>query len=59
MNLWLRVLHLLITSFFRPKLDPVRDVSRLKFRVWLHDLDMSLHMNNGRYWSLIWGAATS
>jgi acyl-CoA thioesterase FadM len=53
MNLWLRVLHLLITSFFRPKLDPVRDVSRLKFRVWLHDLDMSLHMNNGRYWSLM------
>jgi acyl-CoA thioesterase FadM len=53
MNLWLRVLHLIITSFFQPKLDPVRDVSRLSFRVWPHDLDTSLHMNNGRYWTLM------
>jgi acyl-CoA thioesterase FadM len=53
MNLWLRVLHLIIASFFRQKLDPVRDVSRLSFRVWPHDLDTSLHMNNGRYWTLM------
>jgi acyl-CoA thioesterase FadM len=53
MNLWLRVLHLIIMSFFRPKLDPVQDVSRLTFRVWPHDLDTSLHMNNGRYWTLM------
>jgi acyl-CoA thioesterase FadM len=53
MNLWLRVLHLIIASFFRAKLDPVRDVSRLSFRVWPHDLDTSLHMNNGRYWTLM------
>ncbi|MBZ6078618.1 acyl-CoA thioesterase [Microvirga puerhi] len=53
MNLWLRVLHLIIASFFRPKLDPAHDVSRLTFRVWPHDLDTSLHMNNGRYWTLM------
>jgi acyl-CoA thioesterase FadM len=53
MNLWLRVLHLIIASFFRPKINPIRDVSRLKFRVWPHDLDASLHMNNGRYWTLM------
>ncbi|MGO4704877.1 acyl-CoA thioesterase [Microvirga sp. 2MCAF38] len=53
MNLWLRVLHLLIASLFRPKLDPVNEVSRLDFRVWPHDLDTSFHMNNGRYWSLM------
>jgi acyl-CoA thioesterase FadM len=53
MNLWLRVLHLIIASFFRPKINPVRDVSRLEFRVWPHDLDASLHMNNGRYWTLM------
>ncbi|MBJ6124536.1 acyl-CoA thioesterase [Microvirga splendida] len=53
MNLWLRVLHLIIASFVRPKLNPVRDVSRLTFRVWPHDLDTSLHMNNGRYWTLM------
>jgi hypothetical protein len=41
MNLWLRVLGLILSSFFRPRLDPVRDVSRLSFRVWPHDLDMS------------------
>jgi hypothetical protein len=34
-------------------------VSRLAFRVWPHDLDTSLHMNNGRYWTIHWisGAA--
>ncbi|PVE24849.1 thioesterase [Microvirga sp. KLBC 81] len=53
MNLWLRVLHLVIASFFRAKLHPVKDVSRLTFRVWPHDLDTSLHMNNGRYWTLM------
>lgn len=53
MNLWLRVLHLILASVFRPRLDPVRDVSRLSFRVWPHDLDTSLHLNNGRYWTLM------
>lgn len=53
MNLWVRVLYLIVASFFRPKLDPVHDTSRLSFRVWPHDLDTSLHMNNGRYWTLM------
>src|SRR4051812_47251457 len=53
MNLWLRLLHLIVSSFFRPRLDPTIDMSRLSFRVWPHDLDTSLHMNNGRYWSLM------
>jgi len=42
MNLWLRVLHLILASFFREKLDPVKNVSRLSFRVWPHDLDISV-----------------
>ncbi len=53
MNLWLRVLHLVVASFFRARLNPAEDVSRLAFRVWPHDLDTSLHMNNGRYWTLM------
>ncbi len=53
MNLWLRLLHLIYVSFFRPKLDPTRDTSCLEFRVWPHDLDISMHMNNGRYWNLM------
>ncbi|HEY8384080.1 MAG TPA: thioesterase family protein [Microvirga sp.] len=52
MNLWLRLLHLFLTAFRRPKLQAL-DVSRLSFRVWPHDLDTSLHMNNGRYWTLM------
>lgn len=53
MNLWLRILHLVLASVFRPRIDPVGDVSRVRFRVWPHDLDTSLHMNNGRYWTLM------
>jgi len=53
MNLWLRLLGVILASLWRPRFDPVRDVSRLTFRVWLHDLDTSLHMNNGRYWTLM------
>jgi acyl-CoA thioesterase FadM len=52
-NLWLRLLHLVVASFFRPRLDPAREVSHLAFRVWPHDLDTSLHMNNGRYWTIM------
>ena len=29
------------------------DVRASPFRVWPHDLDTSLHMNNGRYWTLM------
>jgi acyl-CoA thioesterase FadM len=53
MNLWLRLLWLLLTTPLRPKLTPLGDASLLAFRVWPHDLDTSLHMNNGRYWSLM------
>src|SRR5919112_4463179 len=53
MNLWLRVLGLIVSTFFRARLNPVSDVSRLSFRVWPHDLDTSLHLNNGRYWTLM------
>jgi acyl-CoA thioesterase FadM len=53
MNLWLRLLWLLLTTPFRPQLQPLADASLLDFRVWPHDLDTSAHMNNGRYWSLM------
>lgn len=53
MNLWFRLLLLLLTSPFRPRLTPPGEASVLAFRVWPHDLDTSLHMNNGRYWSLM------
>ncbi len=53
MNLWLRLLHLILAAMVRPRLDPATDASRLAFRVWPHDLDPSLHMNNGRYWTIM------
>ncbi len=53
MNLWLRLLWLLATARFRGPLAPPFAVSELPFRVMPHDLDTSLHMNNGRYWTLM------
>ena len=53
MTLWLRLLWLLVTAPFRPRLRAPFEISELAFRVWPHDLDTSLHMNNGRYWSLM------
>jgi hypothetical protein len=59
-NLWLRLIGLIVASFFRPRLDPAREVSRLSFRIWPHDLDLSLHMNTGATGpSWISGAPTS
>ncbi|GJD93202.1 thioesterase family protein [Methylobacterium iners] len=53
MNLWLRLLWLVASAFWRPRLAVPFVVSRLRFRVWPHDLDTSLHMNNGRYWTIM------
>ncbi|MGL5445994.1 MAG: thioesterase family protein [Rhabdaerophilum sp.] len=49
MNLWLRVLWLLITTLFRARIPAPFGVSVLRFRVWPHDIDTNLHLNNGRY----------
>lgn len=53
MNLWLRLIWLVLTVRLRGRLEAPLGVSRLRFRVWPHDLDTSLHMNNGRYWTLM------
>ena len=53
MNLWLRLLFYLMTAWRRPKLALPDGVSRLTFRVWPHDLDTSVHLNNGRYLTLM------
>lgn len=49
MNLWLRLIWLLLSAPFRPRLTLPEDVSSLALRVLPNDLDLSLHMNNGRY----------
>ena len=53
MNLWLRLLWLLATGRRRGALAAPFATSELSFRVWPHDLDVSMHMNNGRYWTLM------
>jgi len=53
MNLWIRLLWLLFTARSRGLLSLPRDASMLTFRVWPHDLDLSLHLNNGRYLTLM------
>lgn len=53
MNLWFRLIWYLATAWRRPKLEGGGAVSTLRFRVWPTDLDLSLHMNNGRYLTLM------
>ena len=47
------MLWLLLTARRRGRLRIPREASLLTFRVWLHDLDLALHMNNGRYLTLM------
>lgn len=53
MNLWLRLIWVLVTGRWRGYLALPDGVSVLDFRVWPHDLDLSVHMNNGRYLTLM------
>lgn len=52
MNLWFRLLKVLVCAFFGPRLT-LTDVSMLRFRVWPNDLDINVHMNNARYLALM------
>ncbi|MCG6933116.1 MAG: thioesterase family protein [Gallionella sp.] len=49
MNLIFRMLYVFVLSKFREPLGTGRSVSRLSLRVLPNDLDINLHMNNGRY----------
>lgn len=52
MVLFFRTLWKLLTLRFRPPLDAL-GTSVLHFRVWPNDLDVNIHMNNGRFLSLM------
>lgn len=49
MNLILRMLYIFLASFFKPRLPIVKPKNFLTLRVLPNDLDINLHMNNGRY----------
>lgn len=53
MNLWFRMIWLFLTASWRGSLTLPEAVSVLNLRVWPTDLDISLHMNNGRYLTLM------
>ncbi|MFN3868842.1 MAG: thioesterase family protein [Hyphomicrobiaceae bacterium] len=53
MNLWLRLFWYLLTARWRPAIALPDGVSRLTFRVLPTDLDTSLHLNNGRYLTMM------
>jgi len=52
MNLIFRLIRVLFASFRRRPLELFEE-SVVHFRVWPNDLDFNLHMNNGRYLTLM------
>lgn len=53
MNLWFRLIWYALTAWRRPALTDPAVAAVLNFRVTPLDLDLSLHMNNGRYLTLM------
>lgn len=53
MNLYLRLIRVLLAARFGSRLNLVSDMSTIEFRVLPNDLDMNLHMNNGRYFTIM------
>jgi len=49
MNLIFRMLWVIIRSFFMKRIEMDHVTSTLSLRVLLNDIDINLHMNNGRY----------
>jgi acyl-CoA thioesterase FadM len=52
MNLWFRLLYQLLCLPLRSRLG-LWQPSNLRLRCWPSDLDINLHMNNGRFLSLM------
>ncbi|MFZ5876302.1 MAG: thioesterase family protein [Nitrospirota bacterium] len=52
MNLFVRMIRVLVAAVFGARLAPL-DESAVRFRVWPNDLDINLHMNNGRYLTIM------
>jgi acyl-CoA thioesterase FadM len=53
MNLWFRLIWYVLNLWRRPSLELPAQSSKLTLRVWPTDLDVSLHMNNGRYLTIM------
>ena len=53
MNLYFRVLWVIILSYFKPKITSALETSVLRLKVLPNDLDFNMHMNNGRYLTIM------
>ena len=53
MNLFFRMLFVFIASFFKPRISSMLDETTLRLRVLPNDLDINMHMNNGRYFTIM------
>lgn len=53
MNLYIRFFFHLIAAFFRGRVHNVLETTTLRFRVLPNDLDLNMHMNNGRYLTIM------
>ena len=52
MNLFLRLIYVLVVSAFRPRLPAGQATGELTLLTLPNDLDIKLHVNNGRYLTL-------
>lgn len=52
MNLFFRMLYVLLASAFRPRLPAGHATSEMTLMTFPNDLDINLHVNNGRYLTL-------
>lgn len=53
MNLYIRVLIVFLRSCFSVRIPDILSPTRLRLRVLPNDLDFNMHMNNGRYLSVM------
>jgi acyl-CoA thioesterase FadM len=53
MNLYFRLLKLILSRWLFPKPLELLDTSVIDGRVWPTDLDNNIHMNNGRYLTIM------
>ena len=53
MNLIFRMIWVFIASFFKPRISSMLDETTLRLRVMPNDLDINMHMNNGRYFTIM------
>ncbi|HEY0901904.1 MAG TPA: thioesterase family protein [Micavibrio sp.] len=53
MSLFFRTLWVYILSFFRPRITDITAANTVDFHVLPNDLDTNIHMNNGRYLTIM------